>query len=142
MNTSSRPTLKMQCSFTCTSLPAILYYWFQLSMSTFSTRTLVLGHHETVSQISQPIFELFLKFNSLVHNLLVWILYWDKKINIYGCGAKCVPILCLMFFCVCSKTPFSIFTSQNSSQKLGESINSLLINQVRNEQKPDIYRNI
>ena len=35
----------------------------------FSTRTIILWHHETGNQISQPSFE-FKKMNSLVHNLL------------------------------------------------------------------------
>ena len=43
--------------------------WFQLNMSNFSTRALILGHHKTGTQISQPIFQLFFKLNSPVHNL-------------------------------------------------------------------------
>ena len=43
---------------------------FQITMSTFSTRALILGHHGTGTQISQHTFELFLKLNSPVHNLL------------------------------------------------------------------------
>ena len=46
------------------------YDWFQIKMCTFSMRTLILGHHEMVTQMYQPIFKLFLKLNRPVHNLL------------------------------------------------------------------------
>ena len=46
------------------------YDWIQINMSNFSMRALILGHHKTGTQISQPIFELFLKFNIPLHNLL------------------------------------------------------------------------
>ena len=43
---------------------------FQLTMSTFSTRALIFGHHGTGAQIDQPNFEEFFKLNNPVHNLL------------------------------------------------------------------------
>ena len=43
---------------------------FQLNMFTFSTHTIILGHHKTGTKISQPISKLFQKSNVPVHNLL------------------------------------------------------------------------
>ena len=44
--------------------------WFQLNMSTFSVCALIQGHHKTGTKFSQPIYQLFLKLNSSVQNLL------------------------------------------------------------------------
>ena len=44
--------------------------WFQLNMSTFSTCALIQGHQKTGTKISQPISQIFLKFNSSVKHLL------------------------------------------------------------------------
>ena len=43
--------------------------WLKHKMSTFSTRSLILEHHEMSTEIYQHIFQWFLNLNSLVHNL-------------------------------------------------------------------------
>ena len=47
--------------------------WFQLNMSTFSTRDLILGHHETVTQISPLFFFFFLNCIIPIHKFTLWI---------------------------------------------------------------------
>ena len=86
-------------------------------MSTFSTRALILGHHETGTQISQPILQIFLKLNSSVHNLIfelctvqfLYQMYLQLRFKILAHFMSSV----LLYW---SKNPIFIFRSQNSSQ--------------------------
>ena len=74
----------------------------------FSTRALILSHYGIGTLISQPIFELFQILYSPVHKFNLFIC-------IYSCALKYLPVLCLVFFCICPINSFSIFTSQKSS---------------------------
>ena len=85
-------------------------------MYTFSTRALILVHHGTVKQNSQPILNYFKNETPQykIYSLNCILVYFYIKC-IYSCVLKYVIIFCLMFFCISLKTPFSIFTFQKRS---------------------------
>ena len=79
-------------------------------------------------------FSIFLKLNTqytIYYLDCVLEYFWYKCV--YSCILKGVPVLCLVSLCIFSITPFSVFTSQKSSQILRESRCSPLSNMVRIE---------
>ena len=82
----------------------------------FSTRALILGHHKTDMQIYQLIFQLFLKLNIPVHNLLfeLYTVLFLYKIYLQFCF-KIRARFVSSVFCSSPKAPFFIFTYQKSS---------------------------
>ena len=51
------------------------YDLFQINMSNFSTHVLILGHHGTGMQISQPYFSIILKSKHLITQFTLLIVY-------------------------------------------------------------------
>ena len=70
--------------------------WFQLNMSTFSMRSIILGHHKTGTEIYQPILNYFMKSSRLVQNQLFGFCTRIFKYKMYSCVAKWVPVLWLV----------------------------------------------
>ena len=66
----------------------------------FSTRALILGHHKTDMQIYQPIFQLFLKLNIPVHNLLfeLYTVLFLYKIYLQFCFKMCAHFVSTLLY--------------------------------------------
>ena len=62
-------------------------------------------------------FSIILKIKYPSTKFTLLIVYWTQpKKCIYSCVLKYVPVLRLIFFCICPKTSFSFFTYQKSSR--------------------------